>query len=578
MRRLCSLLVGFALAFLAACAPSPAPTTGVGPDRTAPAPDDGASKTLVLAQQAAPKLIGVWQFGNTFGGGASLAEIHTTGLVTLDSQGNPTGRLAVALPSFDDGSVVLLPDGRLRTTWTLRPNVTWQDGHPFTADDVAFTHAFHSTPELRATINSAIPYIERVDTPDPLTAVITWKVPYFGALNLEHRGMWLMPKHLLGEALEGDKEAVLGLPYFTTEYVHLGPFRLVDWGLGQNMVFERYEQYFLGRPRVGKITILAIPDANTMVANLLAGAVDLVTERAIPTNLSLDIKAEWERSGEGVVISRPDTWNYAWLQFDPALARPIELSQDVRVRQGLLFGADRASLREFILPGLPDTSADTFMTANDPRASLVGQPFGRYPHDPARAAQALADAGLQRTADGRILNAAGVGMQFELRAIPEYVNVIAVIAADWRKLGFEVTEYVPSGQLGREPEEQAKFPGFELRRRGSNEFVFQSFDSREAATAQNRFQGANYAHYANPALDRLIDRLYATLAPDDRGPILKEMGELIATDLPMLPFYFGVNFLHVRKTIAGPLTADFPRTNDTSGGGIGRSAHLWERV
>lgn len=578
MQRLRSLLVWFALLPVAACAQPAAPGSDARPDRSPARADDGASQTLVLAQLAAPKLLGVWEFGTTSGGVASLGEVHTTGLVSLDEQGNLTGRLAMGLPSFDDGSIVLLADGRMRTTWKLRPNVTWQDGAPFTADDVVFTQAVHSTPELRASLRHMPPFIERIEATDPMTVVITWKVTYYNALSLDHRGLWLMPRHLLAEALEGDREAFLGLPYFTTNYVHLGPFRVADWGLGQDMVFERYDGYFLGRPKVGKIIIRAIRDANTMFANLMAGTIDLITERSLPTNLSIDLQAEWKRTGDGVVLTRSETWNYAWIQFDPQFARPAEISQDVRIRRGLLFAADRDALREFVLPGQADTSADSFMTANDPRTGIVGQPFARYPYDPARALQELADGGWRRAADGRLLNSAGTQVQFELRAFAIYANAIPIIAADWRRLGVDVTEYITPPQMNRDGEAQASFPAFELRGRSSSEAVFPSFDGRQGSYAHNRFQGANNGHYANSALDALIDRLYAALDARDRAFVMKDIGELLAAELPVLPFYYGINFFHVRKSLRSTLERDYPNTNDASGGAIARNAHLWERI
>ena len=39
-----------------------------------------------------------------------------------------------------------------------------------------------------------------------------------------------------------------------------------------------------------------------MVANLKAGALDMVTEKVLPTNISLDLRDEWQRTGEGRVI------------------------------------------------------------------------------------------------------------------------------------------------------------------------------------------------------------------------------------------------------------------------------------
>jgi peptide/nickel transport system substrate-binding protein len=130
-----------------------------------------------------------------------------------------------------------------------------------------------------------LPFIERIDAPDSATAVILWNTTYFKALELTHRSFWLYPKHLLARALETNREALLNEPYFTSEYVHLGPFRLMDWGLGESIVFERYDTYFMGRPKVGKIVIRVIPDPNAMLAALRAGAVDVVPTATLPNDL-----------------------------------------------------------------------------------------------------------------------------------------------------------------------------------------------------------------------------------------------------------------------------------------------------
>ncbi|MBM2813139.1 MAG: hypothetical protein HW416_3898, partial [Chloroflexi bacterium] len=499
-----------ALALMLGCAVAPARAPGQAPGPAA-SPADGASKTLVLGQQNVPKLLGMWEFSSTNGGGASLVEIHTTGLTTLDARGNPIGRLAVGIPSGDDGSLAFLPDGRVRTIWRLRPNVTWHDGAPFTADDVIFSPSVFAPTEIRPSNIGAMQYIERIEAIDPLTILITWKSTYYAALNLDHRGLWLFPKHILAEPLDGDKEAFLSHPYFTSGYVHLGPFRLVDWGLGQEMVFERYDGYFLGRPKVGRIIVKAVQDANTMLAYLRAGALDLAAEKALPINMSLDVRDEWQATRDGSVFQRPDNWLYVWMQFDPQFARHPEVGQDVRLRRGMYVATDRDAVRDFLMPGVPGASGDTFMNAGDPRAPIVGEPFAVYRYDPNRALQDLADGGWRRAADGRMLNAAGEPVQIELRSPPgPQTGAISLIAADWRRIGLDVTEFIPPPQISRDNELQAKFPGFELRGRGQNEGVFSSFDGREMSTAATRWLGANRSHYANPALDRLSDRLYTT--------------------------------------------------------------------
>lgn len=85
------------------------------------------------------------------------------------------------------------------------------------------------------------------------------------------------------------------------------------------------------------------------------------------------------------------------------------------MRRGLLQAIDREAIREHVLPGFEDTSADTFMGKGDPRASSVGSPFARYRYDPTRAAQELTDAGWKRAADGRLANRAGEQVQIGIR-------------------------------------------------------------------------------------------------------------------------------------------------------------------
>ena len=99
-----------ALFLLAACsAPNQAPTAA-GEKAGA----DGPGKTLVIAQVNSIKGFGPWWFASTGGGGASLGEIHTIGLTSEDNNGNIEPRAAARLPSFDDGTIVVRPDGRMR--------------------------------------------------------------------------------------------------------------------------------------------------------------------------------------------------------------------------------------------------------------------------------------------------------------------------------------------------------------------------------------------------------------------------------------------------------------------------------
>ncbi|MBM2811379.1 MAG: hypothetical protein HW416_2138 [Chloroflexi bacterium] len=560
------------LFMLVGCAPAGPDVAPSGRSEPVGAASPQAFKTITIAQLSAVKAFSSDEFSNTSGGGASLSQIHINGLVANGSE----PRIASKLPSFEDGSIVMLPDGQMRTVWKLRPEVTWHDGQPFTADDVVFSWQVAVDPLIPSSgsVKQVANSIERVEALDRGTASITWKNSYFHALELGYRELWPLPRHVLGTAFQGDKEEFLNLAYWSVEYMHLGPFRLVDFGLGERLIFERYDAYFLGQPKVDRIIVQTIPDPNVMLANLKSGAIDIATEKTLPLDVFVQLRNEWRQSDAGVLVERQDNWRYIWFQFDPQWARPIELSQDVRVRRGLLYGLDRDALRDFLLPGFADSSGDSFMPSNDPRAEIVGQPYARYHYDPARAAQELADAGWRRAADGRALNATGDQVQFEVRGDPVDSKETALIADNWRRLGIDITETISPVSLARNAEYKSKFPGAEPRARSTGDQIFASFDSREHSIPQNRWTGTNSGHYSNLALDQLIDRLYRTVDEREQGQVLREMGELMAADLPAIPMYYRTLFAAVGKSIRG-LSNDYASTRET--GGMVRNSHLWDR-
>ncbi|MBM2810875.1 MAG: hypothetical protein HW416_1634 [Chloroflexi bacterium] len=511
----------------------------------------GPAKTITLVQLNPVISFSSEGFSNTAGGGASLAEIHVNGLVTSDRVGGNEARLAARIPSLDDGAIRLRPDGTMTTSWALRPGVKWHDGAPFSAADMSFSWEVATDPAIPMTgsADAINALIDGVEVLDPLTLLITWKTPYFHAVELGPRELWPLPRHLLAAPHQGDKEVFLNLPYWTTQYIHLGPFRLVDFGLGEVIVFERFEDYFLGRPKVDRVTIRAIGDPNTVLANLKAGAIDIVSEMTLPFDVSVALREEWERTGDGIVLSRQGNWWYYRIQFEPEWGRPVEMTHDVRIRRALIYGLDRDLARETVFPGLPDTNADTFMPKSDPRAPLVGAPFARYPFDRGRAFQELADAGWRQASDSRLLNRDGQQMQIEIRGTANNVKEIALAADFWRQIGIDAKESPIPRALQQDGEYRTKFPGVEFTARASGDQIFAGLDGRLHAGPLNRWNGANRARYLNPALDAQIDKLRMSIGEGDQARTLKEMGEVLATDLPVVPLYFAVNLAAVRKGV-----------------------------
>ncbi|MBM2812145.1 MAG: ABC-type transporter, periplasmic subunit, partial [Chloroflexi bacterium] len=122
-----------------------------------------------------------------------------SGLVAGDHRDLFHARMAEAVPSLENGLWNVLPDGRMDTTWKIRPNARWHDGTPFTAADLIFTQTVAIDPELGVFREPAFVLISSIDAPDPQTAIIRWTKPYIAADGLfaTSTDAAPLPRHLL---------------------------------------------------------------------------------------------------------------------------------------------------------------------------------------------------------------------------------------------------------------------------------------------------------------------------------------------------------------------------------------------
>jgi len=231
---------------------------------------------------------GIVVFGTPTGGWPSLTEVHSEGLITSDINSRaPVGRLAEQAPTLANGGITLQPDGTMRVVFNLRKNVTWHDGTPFTADDMVFSYKVGGPDGIPQYLNGAVPFMSSVEAQDPHTLIITYKAAYFLGGLLGPAMFWPLPQHLLGDAYQRflatkNPDEVINSPYWTAGYVHLGPFRLTQFDPGNELVFQAYDGYFLGPPRIGTVRVRIFNDENTLFANLVSGTVDLSPDLALP--------------------------------------------------------------------------------------------------------------------------------------------------------------------------------------------------------------------------------------------------------------------------------------------------------
>ena len=470
-------------------------------------------------------------------------------LTTLDQQDEPVAWMATGLPSLDDGSWRMLDDGRMEVTWKLRPGIRWQDGVEVTADDLKFGWEVEKDPATQIAPNGTARLVQAVTVIDPYTAVFTWAEPSALGALAGAREFDVLPRHLLEDA---ERARLVDNPYFhdPAAFVGSGPYRPLAWERGSSLTLQAFDAYFLGRPKIDRVTFAFIQDTRTALANLMAGQVDIMWR--VPSYDGARIVAqEWARTGEGNMEIQANTARHLLPQLRPDYAAPRDLT-DVRVRKALMYGMDRDELAETVAPG----AAEVVNSTTYPNSALgrtVEARAVRYDYDPARAAALLAEAGWPKRADGT-LSKAGERFRLDYRAGTANADanlIFPVIEQQYRKLGIEfVLDLSASSDLQAE----ATFPGVWFTALPDNQTGFLArFHSGNIAGPQNRWSLSNRNGYSNPVADELLNRLDRTLRADERLALWAEANRILVDEVGYIPLYNFPYPYFVRKSVVGPL-------------------------
>ena len=215
------LVVSVVVGLLLSCAPAQNPPSVEQPDP----PRQRESRTLIVAHRYEPSYLAPKVLGSN--GPLTTTRLFNAALVQFDNIGTPRPYLAEALPQLNTESWRVFPDGRMETTYRLRPNLTWHDGAPLTAEDFAFALRVYKQTDLG--IFTRIPQgnIDNVLSPDARTVVIQWKSPNPDAGTLSFGDLDPLPAHVLEapftDLAQGNasREGFLNHPFWTSEYLSL---------------------------------------------------------------------------------------------------------------------------------------------------------------------------------------------------------------------------------------------------------------------------------------------------------------------------------------------------------------------
>ena len=255
--------------------------------------------------------------------------------------------------------------------FVIRKNVKFHNGDPVTAEDVKFT--FERYKGASATLLKSKIKDVQVVAPNRVRFVLKEPWPDFMAFyGTSATGAgWIVPKKYIEKVGEdGYKKAPVGA----------GPFKLVSFNPGIELVLEAFPDYWRKAPQVKRIVMRSIPDESTRAAGVKTGETDFAY-------LFGGAAAEDLRRSPGIKIVGPLIFGMYWLDFLDQWD-PKSPWHDRRVRLAASLAIDRNAINQAEMLGLGRPTGSFVPPTFDFALSIDPPPL-----DPKRAKQLLAEAG-----------------------------------------------------------------------------------------------------------------------------------------------------------------------------------------
>lgn len=430
----------------------------------------------------------------------------------------------------DDGTVVgdlaeswSVSEDKLTWTFNLKQGVKFHNGKELTSADVkaTFDRALNAEAGgLRTT--EIIKMFTAVEAPDPYTVTITTDGPYgpmeslmcnmsLGIMDADYIEQYGLD---LGTSVEGENGT--------------GPFKVVSWERDQEIVVERFDDYFGTPAKLKTVVYTVIPEAASRVIALETGEVDVIDK---PTDEDL---ARLEADTENFTVLRKPTISQRLFRFgcnDPIIS-------NTKVRQAIVYAIDRQAIIDALFTGSAYPS-----TAPLAPVTFGYSDLGEIEQDLELAKSLLAEAGYPDGFDTKIVTTERYQNGIELaEIISQQLAEIGINAEievwEWSALsaswnGITADEFdQPIFIMGAGPSMRDADGGL----RGLY------------TTSETGLNDRNYGFYSNAEVDALIEQGMQETDQQKRVEIYKEAMEILYREDPVAFWLFDMYGLAITSS------------------------------
>jgi peptide/nickel transport system substrate-binding protein/oligopeptide transport system substrate-binding protein len=417
-------------------------------------------------------------------------------------------------------------------TFTLRPDITFHNGKPITAHDVAFSLARSVNPATaggNAGLLAGPSYIPDIIGADAVLAGETDTLA--GVRVLDDRTLEIelgapsstFLTRLASPAVGVVDQEDVTRPEWWRDPNGSGPFRIIEWVPSDHLLLGRYDEFFAGPPPLEEIRILYGPNASQPFNLYQADVIDttsvpiLSAERAIdPQSPLSDQVTEAPVLATGYIAFRSD----------------VEPLDDPHVRRAIQLAFPRHKIADVTFDGLL-LRADGLVPPG-----MLGRdwPVNAAPYDLEEARAELAQSRYGSAAEVppiEIYTAGGVGSEALREILERDLGLqVDVIQAEWPEFN--------AGISARE------YPGFELLWGADypdpETFLRSLFHSESPD---------NYSDYNNPEYDALLDQAALTLDETERAELYDQAQQVLADDNVLIPLYHETRYTLAKPAVHG---------------------------
>jgi peptide/nickel transport system substrate-binding protein len=447
-----------------------------------------------------------------------LENVYDT-LVMFDSQMQIVPALAESWTTSEDG---------LTWTFKIRQGVTFHDGSPFKASDVAFSLNRIKDPAIASPRSGDFEVVQAVTAPDNATVVITLIKPFSPLLSKLAQSLNVIVSEAVANANTNDLNTVV---------VGTGPFKFIEYVPQTKMTLEKSPDFW-GKdadgnqlPYLDGITFQFYPEPTARTTAIQTGSADWV--EYVP---SADVEILKADSNLQVIGGLSNNFRSIYLNVTrPPLDNKL-------VRQALAYAVDEQSIVDVALFGTGGVAATGTTVPVGQYYAIEASPYnGR---DVEKAKALLAEAGF---ADGFDLDLYVTSTYDFLRTPAEIIQsnladigvTVNIIAEDWNVYLPKVLEHDFTATILGESGQS-----------DPDDFLYDVFRTEG---------GGNLGLYSNAELDTLLDQGRQIADQEERKVLYTQAQEMILDEAPQVFLFHSAQYEALRSNVKG--FEHFPNTS-----------------